>query len=37
MEKAMSLCGCVHLAHLLIYFSTEESPRELNVLKKIHD
>lgn len=36
MEKAMSLSGFAHLAHLLIYFSMEESPGEKNVLK-IHD
>lgn len=33
MEKAKSLSGCVHLAHLLIYFSIEENPGEQNVLK----
>lgn len=36
MEKAMPLSGCVHLAHLLIYFHIEESPGEQNVLKT-HD
>lgn len=34
MEKAMFLSGCAHLAHLLIYFSIEESLGEQNVLKK---
>lgn len=33
MEKAMFLSGCTHLAHLLIYFSVEESLGEQNVLK----